>query len=30
MSNKVEIDLDVITETIDNLKKEKARLQFDL
>lgn len=30
MSNKVEIDLDIITETIDNLKKEKARLQFDL
>lgn len=28
--SKVEIDLDLITETMDNLKKEKARLQFDL
>lgn len=30
MSNKIEIDLDVLTDTMDNLKKEKARLQFDL
>ena len=30
MSNKIEIDLDLITETMDNLKKEKARLEFDL
>lgn len=28
--SKIEIDLDVITDTMDNLKKEKARLQFDL
>ena len=28
--SKIEIDLDVITDTMDNLKKEKARLEFDL
>lgn len=28
--SKIEIDLDVITHTMDELKKEKARLKFDL
>ena len=30
MSNTVEINLDLITESMDNLKKEKARLEFEL
>lgn len=30
MANKIEIDLDIVTSTIDELKKERARLEFDL